>query len=95
MAKLLEIEQLEQLEELGAAFTTVEDAAVILQVDVVELGMRIGTKTTAEHQYYHRGRLKSEFETRQSIVSQAKQGSSPAQVLAMRLINELKMDHAQ
>ena len=95
MEKMLNKEQLEQLEELGAAFTSIEDAAVILQVNYVNLGTRIACKESEEHQHYHRGRLKSEFETRQSIVNQAKQGSSPAQVLAMRLINDLKMDHAQ
>jgi hypothetical protein len=87
-------EQLQQLEDLGAAFTSIEDAAIILQVDPGELGMQIFDKHTPQHQAYHRGRLLSEFETRQSIVSMAKQGSSPAQVMAMKLIKDLKMDDA-
>lgn len=87
-------EQLDQLEELGAAFTSIEDAAVILQIDALELGMQINAKHTPQHQAYHRGRLRSEFETRQSIVNMAKQGSSPAQVMAMKLIKDLKMNDA-
>ncbi len=87
-------DQLEHLEELGAAFTSVEDAAVILQVDENELRVQLADSKSPAHQHYHRGRLKSEFETRQSIVNMAKQGSSPAQVMAMKLIKDLKMNDA-
>lgn len=91
---MLNEEQLEQLKEFGAAFTNLADAAMILEVDEFELRMAVSKTKTPEHQAYHGGRLQSEFETRQAIVKQATAGSSPAQVLAMKLINELNMNDA-
>ena len=91
---MLDNRKIEELEELGAAFTSVEDAAVILQSDPVLLRNAIDDSNTPEHAAYHRGRLMSEFDTRKSIVQMAKAGSSPAQVLALNLIRKLKMEYA-
>lgn len=91
---MLSEQQLIQLEELAAAFTSVEDAAIILQVGFDALNRAVFDVHTPEHSAYNRGRLLNEYEVRQSIVNQAKQRSSPAQVLAMKLINELKMSNA-
>lgn len=91
---MLDPEKLTELEELGGVFFTLEEAAVILQVDADKLKEVVGNHSTPEHQSYHRGRLKAEFETRKAIVKQAKDGSNPAQVLAMSLIKKMKMSDA-
>lgn len=90
----LEKEQLEELERLGGLFFAPEKVAIILQVDKRMLQEAIREEGTLEHQAYWRGFLQSEAEIRQGVLELAKNGSSPAQVMAKELIQEAKMEAA-
>ena len=68
----MDAEQLAQIEELAALQFSMEEVAVI--VDVPAAALAEGEPMRA----YLRGRLKAQAEVRRSIVSMAKQGSSPA-----------------
>jgi hypothetical protein len=40
---------------------------------------------------YYKGRLQSEYDLRKSVVKLAKSGSSPAQTMAMDMLNKSKL----
>lgn len=91
---MLTEEQLTELENMGAVFFSVKECALVLQVDSYELSCAIEREDSPEHAAFHGGRLKSEFEVRQSVLKASKQGSSPAQVLALQLIKQYNVGHA-
>jgi hypothetical protein len=65
-------EQLAEVEELAALQFTVAEVAVVLDLPTAALSDGDGLRA------FLRGRLKEQAEVRRSIVSMAKQGSSPA-----------------
>lgn len=69
----------EELERLGGLMFTRQEAELIVD---------------GGDDPYLRGRLKAEAEIRQSVMDLAKAGSSPAQALAMKLIEEARMKEA-
>jgi hypothetical protein len=80
--------QLEDLQELGELQFSLDDCATVLQMPITEL---MSDKEAV--QSYHRGRLKAIAEVRRAILTQAKQGSSPAQKQMLILIDQLNENH--
>ena len=68
-----------ELEHLGSLMFSREEASIILD---------------GGDDPYLRGRLKCEAEVRKSIMELAKAGSSPAQAMAMRLIENARIQEA-
>ena len=66
--------------------TEVEELAS-LQFTEDEIKTVVGEDKKIDHIWIKRGRLKAEAEVRKSILSQAKQGSSPAQKAYMELVS--------
>jgi hypothetical protein len=84
--------QLTELELYSSYMFTVEEIAVIIQVNPAELAGKIKDKASTPYLAFARGRLKMEAELRKSIFDLAKNGSSPAQSYAMKLIEKAKLD---
>lgn len=78
---MLSEEQLKEVEELAGYFFTEEEIREI---------SGITQKDQAFAQAMRRGQLKAEAEVRKGIVELAKAGSSPAQTLAWKMIENLK-----
>lgn len=87
-------DQLQQLEDLGAAFMAIIECAIILEVDTEELAELIADETSDAHKSYHKGRLQSEYAVRKGILKSAADGSSPAQTTALELLEKMNMHNA-
>jgi hypothetical protein len=68
------------------------EIAVILEVDPSELSELLGDSTSPASRVFQRGRLKREAELRKGIFDLAQNGSSPAQTMAIKLIENAKAD---
>lgn len=86
--------QLEEIEAGGKCQFTVENVAVIIEVDPKAFEKLMHDKNSAAYKRYTKGRLQAEFEVRQSIIELANRGSSQAQELFLKLRDELKIEEA-
>lgn len=68
-----------------------EDAALIMGIDTDEFKIELEDQGSELSRAYKKGFLLSKIEINKSIVLHAKAGSSPAQSLAARFINEIEL----
>ncbi len=89
-------EQLEQLEQMGYTLIPPQLAAINLEVNELEFLTELKTAGSGVRQAYYSGYLRQLVETRQAIVKAAHNGSNPAQVELLKLINRMQqaIDHA-
>jgi hypothetical protein len=71
-----------ELQEMAALQFTVEECAKILGVSTRDITI------PENYQFYEKGQLKTIADVRQVILTQAKQGSSPAQNHFIKLIED-------
>jgi hypothetical protein len=83
-------DQLAELESLASYLFSPDEIAIVLDVDADQLEDELLDETSTIYRAYQRGKLKSKLELRKSILTLAKQGSSPAQTLAMRILEDLE-----
>lgn len=83
-------EQLKQLEELAGNFFTPAEIALIMELDG-DLSECILDSNCLIAKAYNRGRLLTEAKVRESIFKLAKEGSAPAQTLAMQIIDKARL----
>lgn len=83
-------EHLAEIENLASFFFSPAEIAIVIDVDVVDLEEELLDDTSDAYRAYQRGKLKSKLELRKSILTLAKQGSGPAQTLAMRVLDDLE-----
>lgn len=83
-------EQLSEVENLASYFFTPDEIAIVVGVDVDDLEDELFDETSEAYRAYQKGKLKSKLELRKSILTLAKQGSGPAQTLAMRVLDDLE-----
>ncbi len=88
-------EQLDEIERLAGLFFPPLNIAIVLQVNSEDFLHAWADETTAIYARYWCGKLKSEAELRKIILTQAKQGSSPAQATAMKLLDEMNQQEPQ
>jgi len=88
---LTEVE-LKSLEEFSALMFTVEEIALILELDYQELSDAVRDHDSELFKAFKKGRLEREAQVRTSIFTLAANGSSPAQLSAIKLIENAKMD---
>ncbi len=86
----LNTEQREQLEQMGYALITPELAATNLEVDELEFMTELRTVGSEVRRAYYRGYIRQLTETRQAIIKAAHNGSNPAQLELLKLINRLQ-----
>lgn len=86
----LNTEQREQLEQMGYALITPELVAANLEVDELEFLTELKTVGSEVRRAYYRGYIRQLTETRQAIIKAAHNGSNPAQMELLKLINRLQ-----
>ena len=88
-------EQREQLEQMGYMLIPPQLAATNLEVDELEFLTEMKAVGSEVRQAYYSGYLRQLVETRQAIVKAAHNGSNPAQVELLKLINRMQnaIDH--
>jgi hypothetical protein len=83
---MLTVEQIQEAEGLSGLFFIPEDILLIM-------GLPENTMQDKDFQRaYKRGRLISEAKIRKSIFEHAQNGSSPAQNMAVKIIEDSKLD---
>jgi hypothetical protein len=83
----LDTEQLAAIEELAGHFFKLEQIAAYLQVDPHAFVLAYAERGRI-WQHYQRGKITAELEIRKAGRTLARQGSSPAQALMLKLIDE-------
>jgi len=78
---------LEELEKLGEIQFSIYECAIVMKLDPNELEKEMQENTETKNAY-ERGKLKASAEVRKAILTQAKQGSSPAQKQMLELIDK-------
>lgn len=84
-------DQLKAVTELSALFFTPAEIAVMQEWPADEFCADCKEKGSAAFNAFYAGRLQSELELRRSIIKLAKSGSSPAQTMAMDMLNKSKL----
>jgi hypothetical protein len=88
---ILTNDQLDDIEQFGAAFFSPRQIAIVLQIDYKELQAQMKKETSPAYQRYHKGRLQSIYLVRKSEIDLAGRGSSQAQELAERHFKNLEL----
>ena len=81
-----------EVETYASLMFSKEEIAVILEVDPAELAVLVQDQDNPVFRAFRRGRLKREAEVRKGIFDLAQNGSSPAQTMAIKLIENAKAD---
>lgn len=85
-------EQLKQVTEWAQMLFTPEEIAIVLQVDTGKMQDNINSRQGLVYAAYKRGQLLTIGKIRKAIIELAESGSSPAQTLAMSMIENLQID---
>lgn len=85
-------EQLTELEHFAGVFFSLQEMAIVMELDGEALKLEYEKAESVIHQTIQRGRLKQDAELRKIIFTLAKGGSSPAQSLALKIIQDAKID---
>lgn len=88
---LNDITDMKEVEELAAVYFTPKEIATIIEVPFAEVEAALCEEGSLFYLAFHKGRLQSEYDLRKSIVKLAKSGSSPAQTMAMDLLQKSKL----
>ena len=83
-------DQLAEVENLASFFFSPDEIAIVVDLDMADLEDELLDDTSEVYRAYKRGLLKSKLELRKSILTLAKQGSGPAQTLALRVLDDLE-----
>jgi len=83
---------LSDLETYASLMFSKSEIAVIMEVDPHDLSELIDDPNSPAGKAFQRGRLKREAELRKGIFDLAQNGSSPAQTLALKLVENAKAD---
>jgi hypothetical protein len=86
----LTIEQLESITEMGTAAMTPKQVAYALGFKIAEFIDEIKNDESPINAAYFKGLYSNEFQVRKSIMQLARNGSSPAQAQALKLIDIAK-----
>ena len=84
-------EEIALVEELAALYYTPKEICIIVELNLAEAKEQIEVEEGNFYTAFQRGRLQSETDLRRSILMLAKAGSSPAQTMAMDLLNKSKI----
>ena len=80
------------LETYASLMFAKSEIAVIMEVDPRDLSELIDDPNSPAGKAFQRGRLKREADLRKGIFDLAQNGSSPAQTLALKLVENAKAD---
>ena len=86
--------ELKDLEEFASLFFSTPELAILLQQPLSYLKAEMQNPDSPVAAAIQRGRLLQEAKIRKSIIDLATQGSSPAQAIVLKLIQEFKISEA-
>lgn len=81
-------EELIEIENLSALFFTQREISTMLELDIKEIYEQFDQGAGNFYNAFQKGRLQNEVDLRKAIIQLAKAGSSPAQTMAMDLLNK-------
>lgn len=81
-------EMLISIEEHASLFLTIEEIALLIDVDFVEFKERILTPNDPVGNAYQRGKLKTKVELRKSVIKMALKGSPQGEMLTEEYIKK-------
>ncbi|HRH60549.1 MAG TPA: hypothetical protein PL045_08260, partial [Chitinophagaceae bacterium] len=84
-------QQLDAVEQYAGLFYTAKEIAVILELPPAELIAAIKDEQSEIYKRFYKGRLIKEAAIRKSVLQLAVQGSSPAQMMAMKIFDTSKV----
>ena len=87
----LKPEQLTVIEDMAAHFMTVEEIAIMIEVDFVEFARLIADHSSAASKIYYKGKVASKLEYRRKVVKMAKAGSPQAETLVNEFIDDQQL----
>lgn len=79
-----------EIEEMAGLFMSPKAIAIIIGVDEDDFRDELEDEDSSVYQHFYRGLYKAEAELRSAVMRLAKQGSSPAQTLALKLWEQSK-----
>lgn len=79
-----------EIEEMAGLFMTPKAISIIVGIDESDFVDELDDADSAIYKHYYRGHYKAEAELRTAVMRLAKQGSSPAQTLALKLWEQSK-----
>jgi hypothetical protein len=85
-------EQLEAIEKYAGLLMNPSQIATICEIDLNMFCLEIKEESTPAYKAFHKGLYTSMAELRETILGQAKAGSSPAQTQALNMLNELMFE---
>jgi len=83
-------EELIEVENLAGLFFSPREISVMLELHLPEILEQLDTSEGNFHRAFQKGRLQNEVDLRKAIMQLARAGSSPAQTMAMNLLNKSK-----
>lgn len=83
--------QAQEIRNLAALFFTPKEIARMMEFPAADFVDLCEIEGTAIYNAFHAGRLQSEVDLRTGILKLAKSGSSPAQTMALDLLNKSKL----
>jgi hypothetical protein len=87
---ILEPTQLAELEQHAENMIKPSDIAIILRLDPQQFKLALRNPESEVHQAYQRGFLRTKSFINKSIITLAKHGSSPAQTMAQKLVQDVE-----
>ncbi len=85
-------EQIKEIEEYSGLFFSVHDIAVIMELDADLFRKEVKDFGSVAYNAFKRGRLLAEAKVRKGVIDLATSGSGPAQTIALRFIEDSKID---
>ncbi|WP_338812721.1 hypothetical protein V9L05_15250 [Bernardetia sp. Wsw4-3y2] len=85
-------EELKTVEDFAELHFSIEQIAIFLGKEVSELKLLFRKKGNNFYNSVMRGRLKSEFALRKTVLQDAKNGSSPAQAQFLSIIKNTRLE---
>lgn len=74
-------EQLKQVQEYASLFLTIDEIAILLEIDFSDLKKAVCSKTNSAYKAYNKGKLLTKIELRKNVIKMAKHGSPQAELL--------------
>lgn len=86
-------DQLEMIEAMGATGFCISEIAEVIEVNPDQLQQDYSNTDSVVYKRYRKGFLKASLELRQRIFKDAGHGSSPAQTLAKKIMDDADYKH--
>jgi hypothetical protein len=83
-------EELAEVERLAGLFFSPREIAVMLELHLPEILEQLDSNEGNFYRAFQKGRLQNEVDLRKAIMQLARAGSSPAQTMAMDILNKSK-----